>query len=347
MKCLFKLWFISVLLIVGNGSLFSQTDREPLLDKLKENFKKEYFSVGMVFQFVADGQLERSFPGRTGFSIANMRLNISGKLDKQFGYFLQANFINSPAILDAKGYYQFSNGLTLDAGLFKAPFSKEFLTGADAIDFVNRSRVVSILGPGRQIGVQARGWLSEEFPLQYSAGIFNGNGFGGNGNDNNNFMYTARLAARPFKSNSNSGEQLEIGINGAFSKDGSESASPAVTSDRTLFGVDARYTNEKVLLAGEFILADIDRTINDSEAGSITPSGFHITGGYMMRPNLQLLGRLDSFKADDDFNSSEWLIFGVNYWPTRATEFQFNYTIDTDDSAFKHHQLLINAQVAF
>lgn len=361
MKHAVKFWFIFVILLVGNSCLFSQSETEPVLEKLKEQFKKEYFSVGVVFQFVADGQIERSFPGRSGFNIANMRLNISGELDKQFGYFLQANFINAPAILDAKGYYRFSRGLTIDGGLFKAPFSKEFLTPADAIDFVNRSRAAAVLTPGRQIGVQARGWFSEEFPIKYGAGIFNGNGFGGNVNDNNSFMYAGRLAANPLKNDKNSGKQLEIGINAAYSKDDfarlSELLNPFVfdalffTGKRTLFGADVRYTTNKLLLAGEYILADFDGTItflgSNREAESIKPSGFHLTGGYMLQPNLQLLGRLDSFKTDKGLSSSEWIILGLNYWPSQATELQFNYTIDTDDSTFKHHQLLINAQVAF
>ena len=71
--------------------------------------------------------------------------------------------------------------------MFKAPFSKEFLIGADAIDFVNRSRVVAVLAPGRQIGLQARGRLNPGIPVDYNLGIFNGNGYGGNSNDNNDF----------------------------------------------------------------------------------------------------------------------------------------------------------------
>ncbi len=84
--------------------------------------------------------------------------------------------------------YKVSNELKVDAELFKAPFSKNFLTGSESIDFVNRSQVVSILAPNRQIGVKLSGSFSGK-TISYQAGVFNGNRYANNNNDNNDFMY--------------------------------------------------------------------------------------------------------------------------------------------------------------
>ena len=83
-------------------SVPAQSQDEPLIEKLRATFQKEYFSMGLLLQTVADFQTERSLPGYNGFSIANFRLKIYGELDKNFGYFVQANFINLPGLLDAK-----------------------------------------------------------------------------------------------------------------------------------------------------------------------------------------------------------------------------------------------------
>jgi len=361
MKRFFMLLLALFLLTTANHSLFAEAESEPLITHLRETFQKEYLSVGVVLQTVADLQIERSFPGYSGFNISNFRFRVYGELDNNFGYFVMANFINAVSVLDAKAYYRFSKGLIVDAGLFKSPFSKEFLTPAESIDFVNRSRVVTVLVPARQIGIQARGWISENFPIWYGLGVFNGNGFGTNSNDNNNFLYSGRIAAHPFKNKENSADQLEIGINAAYSRDDfariSALLNPFVfdalffNGKRTIFGGDIRLTLNKILVAAEYISADLDGMFtvlaSDDTVGSLKPSGYHLTAGYMLTTKIQLLGRLDSFKTDSNNEISNWLLLGLNIWPTQATELQFNYTIDTDNSTFKYHQLLINAQVAF
>lgn len=186
-------WF-GILLFLLIGSAINAQD-EPLGEALKENFKKSYLSVGMLLQTVGDFQAERVAAGNNGFNISNFRLSLSGELDRGFAYFVQANFIASPAILDARLSYRLSPHLLLDAGLFKAPFSKEFLTTADAIDFVNRAQVVTALVPGREIGVQLRGELAGP-AVTATIGGFNGNRSAANNNDNGEFLYAGRLAWR-------------------------------------------------------------------------------------------------------------------------------------------------------
>ena len=325
-------------------NLFAQD--EPLFEKLKKDFNKEYLTIGALIQVVADFQNERNYAGNNGFNISNLRWRIYGKLDKNFGYFLQANFINSPAMLDAFITYQFSPFFQLKTGLFKAPFSKEYLTSASNIDFVNRSQVVSTLNTGRQIGLQLNGWLSNE-QIYYAVGAFNGNNFRINSNDNDEFLYAARLAFSPkLSSAANSQSQLEIGINVATSND-NQASIPGIYSSfrgkRNLIGADIRWTSNKLLFASEAIFSTLDRT----NANEIKPQGFHITGGLMTTSNSQLLLRFDKFQIDNSVDSSDLLILGYNLWPSKVSEFQANYIIDLDQSDFKYHQLLLNLQINF
>jgi len=317
---------------------------EPLYEQLKNNFKKSYLSLGALLQTVGDFQIDRSLLGNNGFNISNFRMLVYGDLDKSFGYFLQTNFLKSPAILDAKLYYQFSQSFAIDAGLFKAPFSAEFLTGAANIDFVNRAQVVTLLAPGRQIGVQLRGWIGQKL-ISYRVGLFNGNGFDGNNNDNNKFLYAGRLAFQPVLSDQAS--RLEFGFNLAYSEDDNATIGggfvPGFNGERVLIGGDTRWTLGKYLISSEIIYGKLD----PSPGPSSDMIGFHTTLGFMLNDKNQLLFRADSFDPDRLGADSHLIIFGYNYWPTQVTEVQVNYIINTDDTDIDHHQVLINAQVSF
>ena len=204
---------ISILLI--GASLKAQDASDSDFEAFQEHLQRDYFTVGALLQTVGDYQPDRA-AGKNGFFVGNARLQVKGVLDNKFGYQLQANFINSPSILDANVYYNVTSNFSVKAGLFKAPFSYEYLIGAAAIDFVNRSAVVNQLAPKRQVGVQLQGTVAEG-KLKYSAGMFNGNGYGGNQNDDNNFLYTARLETSSGFGNS-SDNSMMVGINAAYEK---------------------------------------------------------------------------------------------------------------------------------
>ena len=330
----------AVLLVLASSPLAAQED-EPVFAELERLFKRPYLSVGVLVQAVADLQIERAAPGQNGFSLANARLNVGGHLDAGFGYFLQANFINTPTVLDAWGSWRFTPSLEVLVGQTKAPFSHEFLTVASSIDFVNRAQVVSALAPGRQLGAQlAIG--RRESTVGLSVGVFNGNGFAANGNDGDGFLAVGRLTA---SLTPGEGATLLLGGNIGYAEDDAAPI-PGITAsfngERALVGADGRFTSGPLLVSGEVIYSRLE-----VPAGAVfEPWGFHATGGYMLSAKSQLLFRWD--RLDPDIaDATDLLIFGLNVWPTKATEIQVNYLIDTDASDFDNHQVLVNFQVGF
>lgn len=324
----------------------AQETEEPNLNDLIANFKKPYLSFGALFQFVADFQPERSFAGSNGFSIGNMRFSLSGELDRGIGYFFQTNFANSPSILDARAYYRFSPALVVDVGLYKAPFSRELLTGAGALDFVRRSQVVTALAPARQIGASLRGDVADGV-VSYGVGIFNGNKFNGNRNDSNDFLYVARLSVFPKAlQGTRPGDRLELAINVARSEDEDTDFGGGFLSDfqgeQTLVGGDVRLTRDRFLLAGEFIAARLEFAAGPTA----DPTGFHLTGGYRLTEWSQFLVRWDSLSPDGVTSESDLVWLGYNIWPTGATQLRANYVIPTVGGV-DNHQLLMSAQLAF
>ncbi|NIR45361.1 MAG: hypothetical protein GWN99_13160 [Gemmatimonadetes bacterium] len=347
----FKLVLTAVLALCVTLSLATraaaqQEPEEPLFDELTRLFQTRALSIGALLQTVGTFQADRTLPGGNGFSIGTMRLAVYGELDMGFGYFFQTDFTRTRPLLDASMHYTVAPLLRLDAGLFKVPFSREFLTPAGSIDFVNRARVVASLAPNRQIGVQAGGSLGNG-PLAYAVGLFNGNRFSeANTNDNDNFLYAVRLTydAAPART-AESRDRLAVGFNLAFSRDDDVvliGFPGGFEGDRLLVGVDGRWTRDRLLVAAELIAGNLDPVAD----GSADPFGWQATLGYMISEKSQLLFRWDKFEPDVGVDADDLFIFGYNLWPTSATEIQLNYAIPTT-GGFEEHQLLVNLQVGF
>lgn len=320
---------------------------EPMFEKLRSTFQQEYLSIGILVQTVADFQIERSFPGANGFSVANARINLFGNLDGGFSYLFTTNFVSSPAILDARASYIVMPEIVISFGQFKAPFSAEFLIYAGSIDFVNRSQVVTALAPGRQVGFQLGGELVRD-KLSYYAGVFNGNGIAPNANDANDFLYVGRVMVSPIgtPAEPHSG-YLGVGLNVSYSVD----------SDATFVGgLLPHFSGTRVLLGGDFLLVSgplqfsgevIASRFRSTSASPHEPYGFHATVAHRVGDRAQVLLRFDGFFADGLQDDSRLVVLGANYWPSQSTELQVNYIVPPAGAGFKNHQLLVNAQLGF
>lgn len=333
---------LTVLLFAISSLAIAQHEQGDDLRELRETLKNDYFSAGMLIQNVIDYQPER-LAGNNGFSISNARFQIYGELDNKFGYQLQANVINNPAILDANLYYNFNKQTTLKAGLFKTPFSAEYLTGAAAIDFVNRSTVVNQLAPNRQTGLQLAGSFSDAI-VEYRVGVFNGNRMGFSQNSDNTFMYVGRVQAN-LGSSEESASSIKVGLNASYENKKQAFGGNIQSSfegEQTLLGTDLRFTKGELLLSGEFIYSWLE-----SDTGiEFNPNGYHLTAGYYVTPKTQLLLRWDDFQGDNLATDASSVIAGINVFPTSYSEIQLNYSIPTDQ-AIDYSQLLLNLQLNF
>jgi hypothetical protein len=264
-KILIQLIVILSILHSTHSILHGQEENESKIDQLIEKVKSPEINLGLLIQFVADYQDYRVLPGQNGFSLGSARIILHGELDNGFGYLFQTNFIKSPAILDAMVSYTFSEFLSIKTGLFKVPFSNEFLIFGGDIDFVNRSQVVTLLAPGRQIGMQASSRIFNQ-RLKGSIGIFNGNNPGLNSNDNNKYLIAGRLDLHE-KSFLTTEGILKGALNAAYSEDKEINFSnlvllPVFEGKRYIYGADVRLELSNFLISGEYILARFDPNFN-------------------------------------------------------------------------------------
>ncbi len=320
--------------------------QDSLLTELAHRFRSKPLSLGALLQVVGDYQNEARSSGVNGFRIANFRLKLSGELDGGYGYLLQTNFAAAPAILDAEVHYRVADALVVQAGQFKAPFSRELLTSAGELDFLERSRVVSALAPSRQMGAMVRGKLGQG-RLDYGAGVFNGNGIGSRTNDDGRVLGVARISWWPFRVEPSATRSLELGVNIGYSHDANVNLGVLGTSfggRRTLWGADLRYTDARWMLAGEIVGARLDPS---GPGGTADPIGWQATAGFQPTGHLQLLARWDALRPDGLGPDGDLLVLGLRAWPTGAIQFRLDDLIDVDYAEPSRHRILAGAQLGF
>ena len=339
----------------GSGDEAEESVEEPLLNDLNNALKNKYFSLGALVQGVADFQPERP-NGVNGFQLAKARLKAGGTLDGGWGYKLQTDFSRQIALLDAVVNYEPTDGFGGSAGLFKAPFSYEYLVSAPDVKFVGRPQVIGALVPRRHVGISAA--VSPTPGVTLQGGIFNGNGRTAAFNDNNQFLYSGRLTAAP-------AEGITLGASAAYNNrtelyerpDGaiffSNAAEPPADVEaigsKLLLGADAHVDRGAWLLGAEAIYGRIDRS--DDGSGAPQPFGHYVTLGYDLPTSgarQQVLLRWDAFTSDlGEAPGSDLLIAGYNLWPTSVVQVQFNYVVPARDAAFDNHRVRADVQLSW
>ena len=194
----------------------------------------------------------------------------------------------------------------IQAGRFKIPFGLDQLTDSGELDFVQRSRVGSILAPGRDTGAMVLGELLEQ-KVFYSAGIFRHDGKNSEIEDftaideysaGGNRTVAARVTVAPF-------DNLELGT--AFTRSDVAtglSSLPGVTvSDQLFFprmyvsgsrlrrGAELSWLLRSLSIKGEFV--DVrEQRLGQGLGGEDLPA--LRTQGWYLSATHPLLGRIDN-----------------------------------------------------
>ncbi len=325
---------LAIAAVVSSPALASaQEAGEPQAAGIRALLSQPELTLGLLLQAVVDPGIDDT---PASAQVAAARLLLSGTLDGGFSYFLQTNFAGSPALLDGRVGWSRSPAFHVYAGRFKAPFSRELLTFAGSIDFVNRARVVEALAPNRQMGVQVGGAVGPW--VRWAAGGFTGRS---NSTPNESLAGVFRLEGAGIELAEGT---LSLAAHAAVGRDGAVGAGafgPGYVGDGVLLGLDGRAELGRLLLSGELIRADWDPT----GGADVDADGLYLTAGWMLVPEHQALVRWDRYAAPGAL-ADDALILGYNIWPTAESEIQINWLIPVGDGA-EPHRLLINFQLGF
>lgn len=225
--------------------------------------------------YVQARETYRDGVGLTG-SINRARLTALGTATKDVTWRIQGEFRTgsvgtgkaSVSLQDA--YIRYKTGtLGLQAGQFKTPFTREFITSLADVETADRATVVDSLAPKRDIGVLADYAIGSAVTLLF--GLFNGEGQNLTANADSSLLWVGRATARPVA-------YLTVGANVA-----------RYGSDSTRYGADGTLEYLGAALKGEYIGQHRD-------GGGLDDKGWYAQATYRVLPWVQLVLKQEDFR---------------------------------------------------
>ncbi len=223
-------------------------------------------------------QARETYQNKVGMtaSINRARVSVDGGLPQHFSYRVlveyEANGTATTAatvsLRDAYIRWQ-SDAVTLTAGQFKVPFSREFIMSITAIETADRATVVDSLAPKRDIGIM--GELRVSTLATLSLGFYNGDGQNKPANRDSSLMVSGRLSLRPIPILTVAAEVARY------------------NRDSTRYGADGSLEWRGITLRGEYIAQQrrLKRPVD---------WGFFGLAAYRVEPWLQLVLKRERFQ---------------------------------------------------
>ncbi|WP_305044023.1 OprO/OprP family phosphate-selective porin [Geoalkalibacter sp.] len=312
------------------------------------------------------------------FNIQRLRIDMRGNVyNKNLYYQWQHDFGGSggATLKDAVLGYKFMNELSLQAGQFKAPTSRQQLTSSGSQMFVDRSLADETFNLGRDRGLMAKGAFADNL-VEYMAGVFNGNGEN-RSNREDKHLWAARVDINPL---------------GKFDMDEPSFNEPkpllnigASYAVQTLVRADTGNVNSRLLTNG-VRLGDLNLA-NGEEAdlrtatanihfkwlglsaaaeyywANIDPDGksdwdadgYYLQAGYQIIPEtVELALRYSAIDSTDaaaltKYDQNQFQIAAGYYYKKHRAKIQADYTLHKDDLAQNKDDNIfrLQAQVIF
>jgi hypothetical protein len=208
-------------------------------------------------------------------SINRARLSAAGNAVRDVTWRVQGEFRTgsvgtgraSVSLQDAYVRYR-HGGLGVQAGQFKTPFTREFITSLADVETADRAVAVDSFAPKRDIGAMAD---YDFVGAMVMLGVFNGEGQNLTANADSSLLVVARATGRPLPF-------LSLGANVAD-----------YAGDSTRYGVDVSLEYAGAMLRGEYL--------NQRRDGlEIDDKGWYAVAAYRLVAGLQLVFRQEDFR---------------------------------------------------
>ncbi len=224
-------------------------------------------------------QARETWQERVGLAatINRARLAASGPVGRGFSWRLQGEFRTgnvgngkaSVSLQDA--YVRWTrDGLGIQAGQFKTPFAREFVTPLADLETPDRATVVDSLAPKRDIGVMVD--YDHHQRVQLLAGVFNGEGINTTANRDSTLLGVIRAVARLHR-------RVTLGANVA-----------RYFGDSTRFGADVNYEGPRLTLRAEALAQARD------SMGGARDRGWLVLAAVKLRDDVQVVAKYEDFE---------------------------------------------------
>jgi phosphate-selective porin O/P len=209
-------------------------------------------------------------------SINRARLSAAGDAAKDVTWRVQGEFRTgsrgtgraSVSLQDAFVRYD-PGALGVQAGQFKTPFTREFITSLADVETADRAVAVDSFAPKRDIGIMADYDFGGDAMVML--GVFNGEGQNVTANADSSLLVVARATGRPLPF-------LSLGANLAD-----------YAGDSTRYGVDVSLGHEGATVRAEYLTQRRDGLEVDDK-------GWYALAAYRVVAGLQLVFRQEDFR---------------------------------------------------
>ncbi|MBI1874376.1 MAG: hypothetical protein HYZ58_00870 [Acidobacteria bacterium] len=240
-------------------------------------------------------------PESRSVDIARRRVGIDGRFRGLLDFQVERELHDDNPWRDVYVDYRQFEGVQVRVGKFKLPFSLDENASATDLDFVYRSRVASVLAPGRDRGVMVHGRLLSR-TIEYEVGVFDRDGdnarsksgkrvFGGR-------TTVGRVRARPFRSSKSAIADVEVGaaftssdvpegfpdLRGRTALDASFFPSNLwVSGPRRRAGLEARWRPGPFSVQSEYIRVTDERhgqSVEDTDLSAFLTEGWYASATW-------------------------------------------------------------------
>jgi phosphate-selective porin len=166
-------------LIVGFLFVIPATAQETIDDALPPSIHvRDWLTVNLRTKFQFDfGKFRPELDEKQKILLGRrIRFGADGALFRDLDYYVRVETAKGdPELRDVFLKYGMSPSFQIQGGRFKIPFGRDQLTDTAELNFVQRSRIGTLLAPGRDTGAMILGDVLEH-KVQYSAGVFRHDG---------------------------------------------------------------------------------------------------------------------------------------------------------------------------
>ncbi len=211
-------------------------------------------------------------------SLNRARFSIDGKLPERFSYRLLAELEASTGAKSAattslrETYVRWTSApITLTAGQFKVPFSREVLISLTQLELADLATVLDSLAPKYDVGLMLEHAHGSQFTFQL--GVFNGDGANATVNRDSTVMWAVRTVLRPIP-------QLALGLSGT--RDG---------DDSLRWCADVQAQHRGATLRGEYA-----KRVVRGRAADANEFGWYLLASYRVTPDVMLMARQERYE---------------------------------------------------
>jgi phosphate-selective porin OprO and OprP len=289
-----------------------------------------------------------------GFRIRRGRIAFDGHVfTPNLRYTLQFETV-SPALLDYHVEVVAGGGLSIRAGQYKIPYSRQYLNSSSALQLIERSTVVSHFTTGARLGPDGVNLVDRDVGLMASwrggpsnmlflrAGMFNGEGIGSRGTVDTDLAYAARLDVAPLGRMPDEGvpqphdTRFNVGLSAVMN-------SQPFIGNATQTGLDVAFAT-----GGLFTTAEVHFRQYRGVDDGVQELGFFVQAGYLVLPDpaIEVAARYARTERDLGTGTAHEEVTGGLTWYAHGhrAKLQLNYVLDrrtvAEDTTLGHAVVL-------